>query len=71
MISNYIDPKGKVVLKINCSPNDMNYFINKSFTHEVCIVVGEDIVVPPMFTKISDIEELKKDYQDYCSKLQN
>lgn len=69
MISNYIDPEGKIIMKINCSPNDINFFINKSFSRELCIVVGEDIVIPSMFTKITDVESLKKDYIDYCSKL--
>ena len=69
MISNYIDPESKLVLKINCSATEVNFFINKIFTKEICIVVGEENVVTPEFTRISDIEFLKKDYIEYCNRL--
>lgn len=41
MVSNHIDPESKLVLKINCSANEINFFINKIFTKELCIVVGD------------------------------
>lgn len=69
MISNYVDPEAKLVLKVNCSSHDINFFLNKNFTKQLCIVVGDEATISPVFTKITDLEALRRDYIDYCSQL--
>ena len=71
LISNYINPESKILVKINCNINEVNCFINKSFTSEISIIVGDSSTeIPPHLVRITDLDALKKDYNEYCSKIE-
>jgi hypothetical protein len=43
LVSNYLNPECRIIMRINCPADEFKFIINKDFTNVLSVVVGDVI----------------------------
>lgn len=63
LVSNYLNPGSKLVIKFNCPPDELKFIINKDFTAVLSVLVGDLVEVPATHKKLQN--DVKQTYIKY------
>lgn len=67
LVSNYLNPNSKLIIKFNCPPDELKFIINKDFTAVLSVLVGDLVQIPDSHKKLQN--DVKQTYIKYYKSI--